>query len=211
MAPGSSQGRERPSKHRHLQEVTGRRERRPSQAPSPHRLNSSNIEPTRGNSKELPRSRVLLDTRLIHDSWRKGCRDERTKARGGAFWEGCSSIGSCSLVHFSFRNRQIKIRFGFLNIGEYVMKRKRAGLGGPVMALRDASPQAMHHFTRFRSCPAGTASSFDPVPGVEAMSCRCGGKHSDFFEFFEVPQRARERGHQENLRKPNIEAAIRRR
>ena len=31
----------------------------------------------------LPRSRVLLDTRLIHDSWRKGCRDERTKARGG--------------------------------------------------------------------------------------------------------------------------------
>ena len=32
---------------------------------------------------ELPRSRVLLDTRLIHDSWRKGCRDERTKARGG--------------------------------------------------------------------------------------------------------------------------------
>ncbi len=33
--------------------------------------------------KEVPRSRVLLDTRLIHDSWRKGCRDERTKARGG--------------------------------------------------------------------------------------------------------------------------------
>ncbi len=32
---------------------------------------------------EFPRSRVLLDTRLIHDSWRKGCRDERTKARGG--------------------------------------------------------------------------------------------------------------------------------
>ena len=32
---------------------------------------------------KLPRSRVLLDTRLIHDSWRKGCRDERTKARGG--------------------------------------------------------------------------------------------------------------------------------
>ena len=32
---------------------------------------------------EVPRSRVLLDTRLIHDSWRKGCRDERTKARGG--------------------------------------------------------------------------------------------------------------------------------
>ena len=31
----------------------------------------------------FPRSRVLLDTRLIHDSWRKGCRDERTKARGG--------------------------------------------------------------------------------------------------------------------------------
>ena len=31
----------------------------------------------------VPRSRVLLDTRLIHDSWRKGCRDERTKARGG--------------------------------------------------------------------------------------------------------------------------------
>ena len=31
----------------------------------------------------IPRSRVLLDTRLIHDSWRKGCRDERTKARGG--------------------------------------------------------------------------------------------------------------------------------
>ena len=34
-------------------------------------------------SGPLPRSRVLLDTRLIHDSWRKGCRDERTKARGG--------------------------------------------------------------------------------------------------------------------------------
>ncbi len=33
--------------------------------------------------KDVPRSRVLLDTRLIHDSWRKGCRDERTKARGG--------------------------------------------------------------------------------------------------------------------------------
>ncbi len=63
--------------------------------------------------------------------------------------KNCSSIGSCSLMHFSFRNRQIKNRFGFLNIGEYVMKRKRAGLGGPVMALRDASPQAMHHFTRF--------------------------------------------------------------
>ena len=31
----------------------------------------------------VPRSRVLLDTRLIHDSWRTGCRDERTKARGG--------------------------------------------------------------------------------------------------------------------------------
>ena len=29
------------------------------------------------------------------------------------------------------------------------MQRKRAGLGGPVMALRDASPQSMHHFTRF--------------------------------------------------------------
>ena len=71
------------------------------------------------------------------------------------------------------------------------MKRKRAGLGGPVMALRDASPQAMHHFTRFRSCPAGTASSFGPVPGVEAMSCRCGGKHSEFCEFCEVPSRAR--------------------
>ena len=36
----------------------------------------------------VPRSRVLLDTRLIHDSWRKGCRDERTKARGG-FGGGC--------------------------------------------------------------------------------------------------------------------------
>ncbi len=35
------------------------------------------------NWEDLPRSRVLLDTRLIHDSWRKGCRDERTKARGG--------------------------------------------------------------------------------------------------------------------------------
>ena len=34
-------------------------------------------------SVHIPRSRVLLDTRLIHDSWRKGCRDERTKARGG--------------------------------------------------------------------------------------------------------------------------------
>ena len=41
--------------------------------------------PTKGG---LPRSRVLLDTRLIHDSWRKGCRDERTKARGG-FGGGC--------------------------------------------------------------------------------------------------------------------------
>ena len=29
------------------------------------------------------------------------------------------------------------------------MKRKRTGLGGPAMALRDASPQARHHFTRF--------------------------------------------------------------
>ena len=36
-----------------------------------------------GNIGVFPRSRVLLDTRLIHDSWRKGCRDERTKARGG--------------------------------------------------------------------------------------------------------------------------------
>ena len=46
---------------------------------------------------------------------------------------------------------------------------------------------------------------------VEAMSCRCGGKYSEFLEFFEVPQRAREREHQENIRKPNIEAALRRR
>ena len=30
---------------------------------------------------EVPRSRVLLDTRLIHDSWRKGCRDERVAGR----------------------------------------------------------------------------------------------------------------------------------
>ena len=36
-----------------------------------------------GAGRPVPRSRVLLDTRLIHDSWRKGCRDERTKARGG--------------------------------------------------------------------------------------------------------------------------------
>ncbi len=42
-----------------------------------------NPEPMPRRCILIPRSRVLLDTRLIHDSWRKGCRDERTKARGG--------------------------------------------------------------------------------------------------------------------------------
>ncbi len=44
----------------------------------------SATDPAAALEKELlPRSRVLMETRLIHDSWRKGCRDERTKARGG--------------------------------------------------------------------------------------------------------------------------------
>ena len=101
------------------------------------------------------------------------------------------------------------------------MKRKRAGLGGPVMALRDASPQAMDHFTRFDQVRAERPPSFGPVPGVEAISCRCGGKYSEFLECINARVReftfvkfvtfrtknARARGHRENLRKPNIEAA----
>ena len=48
-----------------------------------HKMSRKHLSRYVSEFKGLPRSRVLLDTRLIHDSWRKGCRDERTKARGG--------------------------------------------------------------------------------------------------------------------------------
>ena len=133
-------------------------------------------------------------------------------------------------MHFSFRNRQIKIRFGFLNIGEYVMKRKRAGLGGPVMALRDASPQAMHHFTRFDQVRAERPRASVRCPVSRPCPAGAVGSIRSFASFARCPiARARERASRkpaktkyrgspsqalirrpaagtENLTKPNIAA-----
>ena len=39
------------------------------------------------------------------------------------------------------------------------MQRQRGGLGGPVKVLRDASPQAVHHYTRFDQVNALVSAS----------------------------------------------------
>ena len=55
-------------------------------------------------------------------------------------------------------------RDGLVPIGEVV-----ADLGGPVQAIRDASPQALHHFTRFDQVhQLVRASEADPDRGFMA-------------------------------------------
>ena len=57
-------------------------------------------------------------------------------------------------------------RNGLVPIGEVV-----ADLGGPVKAIREATPQALHHFTSFDQVnQLVSASEADPDPGFMART-----------------------------------------
>ena len=65
---------------------------------------------------------------------------------------------------------------GLKPIGE-IVKDALSGMGGPVAAIREATPQALHHFTRFDQVnQLVSASEADPALGFMARMmalCSC--------------------------------------